>query len=264
MNIISTLMSGWNTRLEVAENGKTIKSRPIRIRKGFLQGDSYSPVGFCLTEVLVAMLMEDSDGYMTGEEGERRVKRTHSLFIDDLKVYQESHQKLEVVNEIIVKASMDTGACYGVKKCAEIVFKKGRMIKGEGLTVLEEKMKALDPSRNEIYKFLGCQQADKIDVKRVMERLKNEIRKRLDQLVSLNLNDQNLVRAINCRVIPVAGYIVVNINIVHLGHFLLNANFLSSFIHVPESHTLDITLRHSCHHIHGHSFSVVLHAIIAL
>ena len=123
-------------------------------------------------------------------------------------MYQESHQKLEVANEIIVKASMDTGACYGVKKCAEIVFKKGRMIKGEGLTVLEEKMKALDPSRNEIYKFLGCEQADKIDVKRVMERVKNEIRKRLDQLVSLNLNDQNLVRAINCRVIPVAGYII--------------------------------------------------------
>ena len=41
-----------------------------------------------------------------------------------------------------MKASMDTGACYGVKKCAEIAFKKGKMIRGEGLTVLEEKMEA--------------------------------------------------------------------------------------------------------------------------
>ena len=75
---------------------------------------------------------------------------------------------------------MDTGTCYGVKKCAEIVFKKGKMIKGEGLTVLEEKMEALDPNKNVIYMFLGCEQANKTDVKRVMERVKKEIRKRLD------------------------------------------------------------------------------------
>ena len=73
---------------------------------------------------------------------------------------------------MIVKASMDTGACYRVKKCAEIVFRKGKMIKGEGLAVLEEKMDALNPNKNEIYKFLGCEQVDKIDVKRVMERVK--------------------------------------------------------------------------------------------
>ena len=65
---------------------------------------------------------------------------------------------------MIMKASMDTGACYRIKKYAEIVFRKGKMIKGEGLAVLEEKMDALDPNKNEIYKFLGCEQADKINV----------------------------------------------------------------------------------------------------
>ena len=112
-----------------------------------------------------------------GQRDKERVKITHSLFIDDLKIYQQSHRKLEVVNEMIVKASMDTGAYYGVKKCAEIVFRKGKMIKGEGFAVLEEKMDALDPNKNKIYKFLGCKQADKIDVKRVMERVKKEITK---------------------------------------------------------------------------------------
>ena len=37
----------------------------------------------------------------------KKVKRAHSLFIDNLKIYQESHQKLEVINEMIVKASME-------------------------------------------------------------------------------------------------------------------------------------------------------------
>ena len=117
------------------------------------------------------MLIEETAGFTVVRRDEERVKRTHSLFTGDLKIYQESHRKLEVVNEMIVKASMDTGACYGVEKCAEIVFRKGKMIKGEGLAVLEVKMDAIDPDKNEIYKFLGCEQADKVNVKRVMERV---------------------------------------------------------------------------------------------
>ena len=69
-------------------------------------------------------------------------------------------------------------------------------------------------NKNEIYKFLGCEQADKIDVKRVMEGVKKEIRRRLDHLIGPNLNDKNLMKAINCRVIPVAGYVM---NVCNLG-----------------------------------------------
>ena len=43
-------------------------------------------------------------------------------------------------------------------------------------------MGALDPNKNETYKFLGCEQADKIDVKGVTERAKKEIRRRLNHL----------------------------------------------------------------------------------
>ena len=49
------------------------------------------------------------------------------------------------------------------------------MINRKGLAVLEGKMDTLDPNKNKIYKFLGCEQADKIDVKRVTEGIKKEI-----------------------------------------------------------------------------------------
>jgi len=61
------------------------------------------------------------------------VSRTHSLFVDDFQAYQKSHKMLKEVNEVIVQASYDTGACYGVSKCADIVFEHGNMVKGEGL-----------------------------------------------------------------------------------------------------------------------------------
>ena len=53
----------------------------------------------------MCILIKNIRGYRTGKPGERRQKRTHSLFIDDLKVYQENYKRLEVVNEMIVPAS---------------------------------------------------------------------------------------------------------------------------------------------------------------
>ena len=177
INVLKQLMDGWKTKLEVNYGGEIKTSRWIRILKDF-QGDSYLPVGFCLTEVPITMLLDETEGYKVSQPRRRCIKRMHTLtVIANLKVYQENHQKLEIANDTIVKASMDTGACYGVKKCAEIVLRKGKMVKGEGLPVLEEKMEALDPGRNDVCKFLGCEQSDDTDVKKVLERVKKEIKK---------------------------------------------------------------------------------------
>ena len=114
-------------------------SRWINIACGFLQGDSYSPVGFCISKITVYRLLQQSRGYRMGPPGSRDVSQTHSLFVDDLKVYQESHEILRDVNEVIVQASHDTGACYRVSKCAEIVFERDKMVRGGGLEVLKER-----------------------------------------------------------------------------------------------------------------------------
>ena len=65
-----------------------------------------------------------------------------------------------------------------------------------------------------MYKFLGCEQGNKIDVKKVMQRVKKKIGKRLEQLIDVNLNDENLVNATNSRVVLVAGYVM---NVFNLG-----------------------------------------------
>ena len=61
---------------------------------------------------------------MTGKKEDRAVKRTHNLFIDDLKDCQENHQKLEVLNGIIVQASRDTGAVMGKEMCRNFLQKE--------------------------------------------------------------------------------------------------------------------------------------------
>ena len=206
ISVLKALMNKWKTRLELWKDGEKCVSRWIDIKCGFLQGDSYSPVGFCITEIPIAKLLEQSKGYRMGEPGMRNVNRTHSFFVDDLKVYQESHDLLKEINEIIVQASFDTGACYGVSKCAEIVFERGKMIKGEGLQVLQERMKALDPTQDEMYRFLGVEQSNGIKAKNVYKRVKEEVTSRMRVLLTSELNDENLIQAINSKVIPVAAY----------------------------------------------------------
>ena len=148
-----------------------------------------------------------------GSPESREVIQTHTLFVDDLKVYQESHEILSDVNGgVIVQASHETGACYGVSKCAEIVFEHGKMVRGEGLEVLEERMKTMDPDENDIYNFLGIEQVDGIKTKKVFEQVKGKVNKRVKMLTNTELNDVNLVRAINMKVIPAAAYsIFVNL-----------------------------------------------------
>ena len=113
---------------------------------------------------------------------------------------------MEVVNEMIVQASHDTGECYGVSKRAEIVFERGKMIKGEGLQVLQGRMETIDLDDNELYRFLGVEQSDGIKKKDMMERVKIELIRRLELLAKTKLNDENLMTAINSKVILVAAY----------------------------------------------------------
>ena len=104
IRLLSDLMRKWKTIPEIWSDGKKKISRWIKIKCGFLQGDSYSPDGLCLSEIPVCQLPQESKGYQMGEPGNREIKLTHSLFVYDLKVYQESHKNLKDVNEIIVEA----------------------------------------------------------------------------------------------------------------------------------------------------------------
>mgnify|MGYP001796164435 CR=1 FL=1 len=75
--------------------------------------------------------------------------------------------------------------------------------------MLQETMSTLDPDQEEIYKFLGVEQADGIKTKRMTlyERVKEEVTKRLKLLMKFELNDKNLImiKAINFQVTSSGG-----------------------------------------------------------
>ena len=63
IEFVKELMKRWKTKLEVTENKKQIVSRLSNVTRGFLQGDSFSP-----------MLVQGSDGYKWGKVGTEWLK----------------------------------------------------------------------------------------------------------------------------------------------------------------------------------------------
>ena len=59
---------------------KSITSRKINTRKGFLKGDSYSPVGFCLTEVPISVLTRRLMGIQWHKETKKELKE-HTVYL---------------------------------------------------------------------------------------------------------------------------------------------------------------------------------------
>ena len=49
-----------------------------------------------------------------------------------------------------------------MSKCAKTIFEHRKMVKGEGLPVLDKQMETTDLDENEIYKILGAEQVDEI------------------------------------------------------------------------------------------------------
>ena len=187
--VISKMMSGWKTRLVITSEREQRKSRWIQFNQGFLQGDSFSPVGFCICEIPILMLIESSKGYRMGPPGARIVNKTHSLFLDDLKIYQETEEQLEVVNKILVQASGDTGARYGVKKCCKAVFRQGKLTETEGLTINGELTQVLDPIEGNTYKFLGLEQSAGVSREIVLKRIETLVKLEVEQIVTYELYD---------------------------------------------------------------------------
>ena len=66
--------------MEVTKDGKEETSRRIIIKCGFPQGDRFSSVRFCLTEVPVAMQLNDGKEYKTGLPERRNIWKTYRLF----------------------------------------------------------------------------------------------------------------------------------------------------------------------------------------
>ena len=87
----------WKTTITLNHSEGQIVIPGIKIQRGIFQGDSLSPLLFCLAiDPLSKVLKEHEIGYdlSKGRGTKNRKRINHLLFMDDLKVYAETDEKL--------------------------------------------------------------------------------------------------------------------------------------------------------------------------
>jgi len=116
-------MEKWNTRLILKTKQEVKQSQPIQIRREIFQGDSLSPLLFCIALTPLTNELNRADcGYQV--HGTER-KITHLLYMDDLKLLGRIENDLKNEMKIVQTISKDINMNFGLEKCARICLKRG-------------------------------------------------------------------------------------------------------------------------------------------
>jgi len=156
-------MEKWNTRLILKTKQEVMQSQPFQIRRGIFQGDSLSPLLFCIALIPLTNELNTADfGYQV--HGTER-KISHLLYMDDLKLLGRNENDLKNEMKIVQTISKDINMNFGSEKCARICLKRGSVQSKmhEGST-FENDIKEMDPRK--AYKYLGIEESFDIQHKR--------------------------------------------------------------------------------------------------
>ena len=113
-------MKNWKTQLALTHESGTLMSDNINIKRGIFQGDSLSPLLFCISLIPLSLGL-GSSGYGYKIKTERI---THLFYMDDLKLYTKDYSELEGLLKIVKGFSDDVGMELGLSKWAKTTFRE--------------------------------------------------------------------------------------------------------------------------------------------
>ena len=131
VNLFENSKETWRTEL-IACNENLGK---VEIRRGIFQGDSFSLLLFVVVLIPLSVFLNEAGlGYVAS----RNQKLNDLLFMDDLNLY-ESERKLDSLIQTVRIFSDNVGMVFGLDKCRVLVLKRGKMVRTEGIELLDGK-----------------------------------------------------------------------------------------------------------------------------
>lgn len=195
-NLLSVLMKSWKSSLLI----KNTQLGAVNIRRGIFQGDSLSPLWFCLAlNPLTHLLNKSQAGFRFDLQSRFRI--SHLMYMDDLKLFAESEKQLASLINITKIFSEDISMQFGLDKCGIFKMNKGKVINSNETI---QDITTIDPEN--YYKYLGFQQNPGLEHTAIKGELKKRYIYRVTKILNTKLNSRNLTSAINSWAIPVLGY----------------------------------------------------------
>ena len=102
----------------------------VNIKRGIFQGDS--PLLFVIGLTPLTHILRNEKAVYCMAKGKRK-KINHLLFMDDLKLYGSNEKEAERLMNTIRVFTEDIKMEFGIKKCAHITLKRGKVVSIGGM-----------------------------------------------------------------------------------------------------------------------------------
>lgn len=203
---LSNAMKSWRTRIVLSTENNKLETPEINIKTGIFQGDSLSALWFCLALNPLSNTLKNSQiGFQLKHNKKTLNTINHLFYVDDLKLYAPTRNKLEQLIHITEKISEDIQMKFGLTKCKTIHIEKGKLVNEDSIQTTSQGL-IESMTVEETYKYLGIRQSTQIDKANVKKNLIKTFTERTTQIFRTQLNSKNLSKAINTYAIPTLTY----------------------------------------------------------
>ncbi|KHJ96756.1 reverse transcriptase, partial [Oesophagostomum dentatum] len=203
--LLSTIMSKQTVRYFGFTNGKLLRSRELKVRNGLMQGDTLSPLLFCIAiSPISTWLRMHVRPYRTstGPHSDGALEINHIFYMDDLKVYTTSWQDLAEAKNSIKRIAGQIGLELNARKCAvrslncaDIITVRARVL--DTIPVL---------GATELYRYLGAEQSSLTCIGVLLDRVERRAKTLASSLFLSELTVSQKVAGYNMSVMPKLRY----------------------------------------------------------
>ena len=188
--------------MTLVHKGGVLETGPIRIKRGISQSDSLSLLLFTMSlNPLSKKLQKTGYRYQLNEQ----TKINHLFYVDDLKLYGTCDKQLTGLINTMKNVSDDIKMEFGLEKCAEASFKRGKKVSAEGIP-LNDNQVIQDLDQAEMYKYLEMGEEEGVQHHKMKVKIRKEYKRRIKLVLKSELNARNKIATINTLVVPVILY----------------------------------------------------------
>ena len=209
-NFLATQMKKWKMNITLKHANGDMQIPDVKIRRGIFQGDSLSPLLFCIAiDPLSKIIKKENIGYSLSRSRKKTDQAmeliSHLLFMDDLKLYAGNEKGLDILIRKVHAFSRDIGMEFGLEKCAKSVIKKGKKVPGQNLEIEDGKF-VEDLEHDKTYKYLGIEENHTLEHKQLRKKATQEYIRRLKKICRSELSSKHKIATINQMALPVLTY----------------------------------------------------------
>ncbi|KIH46084.1 reverse transcriptase [Ancylostoma duodenale] len=204
--LLSTIMSMQSVRYYGFKNGKVVTSSRLQIRNGLMQGDTLSPLLFCLAIAPVShWIRSHIRPYETrtgaGNRSDGTLTLGHILYMDDLKIFTPDSGDMALAEGGIRRVFGQLGLELNARKCAtrSLNCTSACSVQLDEIPIL---------GASEFYKYLGAEQNSLVCVGELFDRIEAGAKAVARRLFFSDLTVRQKINGYNQVVIPKLKYAI--------------------------------------------------------